>query len=154
MMASASAIDAIDQLLDGRHVVDQAHDHAAAPGTGIHIAVDHDLGIDARDLVEDVVDLRHLAVLALLREQPFDALVVQHALGAAQRPHHKPRVELGRIDNRLLDVVMRLGEPAACAVATRGPAFATPGADIPNTISSILELLNRSRCECWPPIQI
>ena len=75
MMASASAIDAIDQLLDGRHVVDQAHDHAAAPGTGIHIAVDHDLGIDARDLVEDVVDLRHLAVLALLREQPFDALL-------------------------------------------------------------------------------
>src|SRR6266403_1024318 len=49
--------DAVDQFLDGRNVVDQPGDHAAAPGAGIHVALDHDLGIDARDLIVDIIDL-------------------------------------------------------------------------------------------------
>ena len=100
------AHDPIDQFLHRRNVVDQAGDHAAAPGAGIHIAVDHDLGIDARDLVVDVVDLQLGALLALDLEQMVDGGVLQHPLGIADRAHDQPRVEFGGRHQRLLDVVV------------------------------------------------
>jgi hypothetical protein len=50
--------DAIDQLLHRRDVIDQADHHAAAQGARVHVTVDHDLRIDAGDLVVDIVDLQ------------------------------------------------------------------------------------------------
>ena len=39
--------DPIDQLSDGWDVMDQANNHAAAPRAGVHVTINHDLGIDA-----------------------------------------------------------------------------------------------------------
>src|SRR6266850_1033257 len=72
--------DTVDQFLDRRNVLDQADHHAAAPGAGIHLAVDLD--------------------------QAVDALVLQYALGVPKGPHHQPGVEFGRGHQRLLDVIM------------------------------------------------
>src|SRR5439155_22887721 len=69
--------DAVDQFLHRRNVVNESNDHAAAPRTSVHIAVDHHLGIDARYLFVDVVDLQAFALLALDLEQVLDTLVVQ-----------------------------------------------------------------------------
>jgi hypothetical protein len=41
------AHDAVDQFLDCRDVVDQTDHQAAAPCAGIHLTVDHHLGVDA-----------------------------------------------------------------------------------------------------------
>ena len=73
--------DAIDEFLAGGDVVDEARDHAAAPGAGIHLPVQHDLGIDARNLVVDVVDGQLVALGMLDLEQAIDIGVLQHALG-------------------------------------------------------------------------
>src|SRR6266478_420132 len=97
---------AIDQLLDGRDVIDQSDHHAAAPGARIHLAVDHHLGIDAGHLIEDVVDLERPALFPFYLDQAFDALVLQHPLGVAKRAHDQPGVQFGRIEDGLLDVVM------------------------------------------------
>src|SRR6266508_6173148 len=73
--------DAIDQFLDRRNVANEARDHAATPGASIHIAVDHHLGIDARHLIVDILDLELLALGSFDFEQLLNALVVQNALG-------------------------------------------------------------------------
>src|SRR3954464_11763023 len=70
--------DAVDQFLYRRNVVDQADYHAAAPGARVHVAVDHDLGIDADDLLENILELERLTLLALDLDQAFDTLVGQH----------------------------------------------------------------------------
>src|ERR1044072_5065177 len=98
--------DAVDEFLAGGNVVDEAGDHAAAPGAGIHLALQHDPGIDARDLVVDVVDLEPVALLALDLDEAIDIGVPQHALGVAQAPHDQTGVELGRGDQRVLHVLM------------------------------------------------
>ena len=51
-------------------------------------------------------DLQAGALLALDLEQLIDALVLQHALGVAQRAHDEAGIELGRSDQRLLHVGM------------------------------------------------
>src|SRR5882757_4173506 len=78
--------DAVDHLLDSRNVLDQSDHHPAAPRTGVHLAIDHDLGIDARDLGMDVGDLQLGALLAFDLDQAIDALVLQHAFGVSDRP--------------------------------------------------------------------
>src|SRR5437868_4448650 len=98
--------DPIDQLLDRWNVVDQASHHAATPGSRIHVAVDHDLGIDTRNLIVDVFDLKAFASLTFDLEQTIDALILENALGVAYRPHHKARIQFGCSDQRLLDVVV------------------------------------------------
>src|SRR5271163_2690744 len=57
--------DPIDQLGDGWYVLDQANNHAAAPGACVHVTVDHDLGVDTGHLVMDIRDLKAGAFLAL-----------------------------------------------------------------------------------------
>src|SRR5438445_3088742 len=79
--------DAVDQFLYRRNVMDQPDHHAAAPGAGFHVAVDHHLGVDASDLIVDVLDLEVSSLLALDLEQALDAGVLQYAFGVAQRPH-------------------------------------------------------------------
>ena len=106
MICSASAMMRSISSLTRGNVVDQPGHHPAAPGAGIHVAVDHDLGIDARDLIVNVLDLEACALLALDLEQAVDALVLQNPLGVAQRAHHQPGVELGGRDQRLLHVLM------------------------------------------------
>src|SRR3984893_7476242 len=69
--------DAIDQLLDGRDIVDETDDHAAAPRASIHVAIDHDLGVDPGDLVMDIFDLELGALLALDLQQTVDAGIFQ-----------------------------------------------------------------------------
>src|SRR6266849_5991486 len=86
--------DAVDQFFDGRDIVDETDDHAAAPGAGIHVSIDHDLGIDPGDFVMDIFDLELGALLALDLQQTFDAGVLQHALGIPDRAHHQPGVQL------------------------------------------------------------
>src|SRR5215470_1084474 len=98
--------DPIDQLLDRRDVVDQADHHAAAPSARVHVANDHDLGINARDLLLDVLDFQRVGLLALDLEQLVDTLILEYALGIAQRAHYKPRIEFGRLHQRLLHVRM------------------------------------------------
>ena len=47
--------------------MDQARDHAAGPGAGVHVALEHDPRIDARDLLDDVLELEvGRALLALV----------------------------------------------------------------------------------------
>jgi hypothetical protein len=41
--------DAVNQFLDGRNVMDQAHYHTTTPGARIHVAIDHNFWINARD---------------------------------------------------------------------------------------------------------
>ena len=96
--------DAVDQLLAGRDIVDQAGDHAAGPGTGIHVALQHDARIDAGDLFADVFEFQVGAELAVLFQQPLDGIVGEHPLGVAQRPHNQPRVEFGSRDDGALDL--------------------------------------------------
>ena len=86
--------------------MDEADDHAAAPSAGIHVAIDHDLGIDPGDFVVDILDLELGALLALDLQQTLDAGVLQHALGVPDRAHHQPRVQLGGGNQRFLDVVV------------------------------------------------
>ena len=57
------AHDAVDQLLDGRNVVDQADHQATAPCAGIHLPVDHHIGVDGGDLRVDVRYLQRGAFL-------------------------------------------------------------------------------------------
>ena len=57
--------DPIDQLGDGWDVMDQPNNHAAAPGAGVHVTINHDLGIDAGHLVMDIRYLKAGAFLAL-----------------------------------------------------------------------------------------
>jgi hypothetical protein len=45
--------------------MDQANNHAAAPGAGVHVTIDHDLGVDTGHLVMDIRDLKAGAFLAL-----------------------------------------------------------------------------------------
>ena len=59
--------DAVHQFLTGRNVMDQAGDHAAAPAARIHVAILHDLGIDARDFLGDVGEGQLITKLLLLR---------------------------------------------------------------------------------------
>src|SRR5712664_4104541 len=65
--------DAIDQLFNRRNVLDQSDYHPAAPGAGIHLAVDHDLGIDAGDFGMDILNLEALALLSLDVDQTVHA---------------------------------------------------------------------------------
>ena len=76
---------AVDQFLDGRYVVDESCHHAAGPGAGVHVALQHDAGIDARDLLDDVLELEVAAERLLLLKQPVHRGVAQHTLGVAQR---------------------------------------------------------------------
>jgi hypothetical protein len=55
------------------------------------------LGIDACDLVVDVLDLQTGSLLALDLDQLINGTVLQHALGVPQRAHDKAGVELCRI---------------------------------------------------------
>src|SRR6202022_3440582 len=89
--------DAADQFLDRRDIVDQPDHHAAAPGAGFHVALDHHFRVDAGDLIVGVLDPYTPALLALDLEQPLDAGVFQHAFGVAQRAHDQPRVEFRRL---------------------------------------------------------
>src|SRR5947207_5380413 len=75
--------DAVDQFLHRRNVVNEPNDHAAAPRARVHVAVDHHLGIDARHLLVDVVNLQAFAFRSLDFDQVFDALVVQYTFGIA-----------------------------------------------------------------------
>src|SRR5438445_1140782 len=54
--------DTVDQFLHRRDVANETRDHAATPGAGVHIAVDHHLGIDASDLLMDVANLQACAL--------------------------------------------------------------------------------------------
>src|SRR5438132_7664395 len=85
--------DAIDQFLDRGNVVNEARDHAATPGASIHIAVDHHLGIDARHLIVDILDLELLALRSFDFEQLLNALVAQNALGIPERAYDYTDVE-------------------------------------------------------------
>src|SRR6185312_12703313 len=98
--------NSVDQLLDGWDAIDQPDHHAAAPSAGIHVAVDHHLGIDACHLVPDIVDLEAAPLLTLLFEQALDARIVQNTLGVAQRTHHQPGIQLRCRDDRLLHILM------------------------------------------------
>jgi hypothetical protein len=89
--------------------VDQARDHAAGPGAGVHVALDHDLGIDAGDFLDDVLELDVGAQLLLLLEQAFDAGIGQHALGVAQRAHDQAGVQLAGRDDGVLHVLVDRG---------------------------------------------
>src|SRR3954454_11836699 len=91
----------IDQLLDRWDVVDQSHDHPATPGTRVHIAVDHDLGIDASDLLMDILDLELGALLTLDLDQAIDAGFPENAFGVPDSAHHQPRIELRCRNERL-----------------------------------------------------
>ncbi len=86
--------------------MDEADHHATAPGAGIHVALDHDLGVDACDFVVDIFDLELGALLAFDLQQTLDAGILQHPLGVPDRAHHQPGVELGSGNKCLLDVVM------------------------------------------------
>ena len=66
----------------------------------------HDLGVDAGDFLDDVLELEIRPQRLFLGEQPFDRGIVEHAFGIAQRPHHQPRIELGGVEDRLLHIFM------------------------------------------------
>ena len=98
MICSASAMmRSISSFTVGMSWIRPDH-HAAAPGAGIHFAVDHHLRIDARDLLVDVLDLEACPLLPFDLEQLVDALVLQDPLGIAQRAHdqHACRARMPR----------------------------------------------------------
>jgi hypothetical protein len=66
----------------------------------------HDLRVDAGDFLDDVLELEAGAQLLFLLEQALHARVVQHAFGVAQRTHDEPRVEFGRLHERVLHVLV------------------------------------------------
>lgn len=70
------AHDPPDKLIDRRDVMDKADDHAATPRAGVHLSVEHDLGVDAGDLLEDVVDSERVALLPFDLQQPGHIRVV------------------------------------------------------------------------------
>src|SRR5690606_39675233 len=59
------AHDTVDQLLAGRDVVDQARDHAAAPGPGFNVALLHDARVNAADEIDDILNPGVGALFAL-----------------------------------------------------------------------------------------
>src|SRR3569833_1425194 len=69
---------AVDQLLHGRDVLDEARDHAARPGAGVHLALLHDARIDAADLGDDVLEGDRSAEILLLRDQSLNSLNLLH----------------------------------------------------------------------------
>ncbi len=106
MMSSASRMmRSISSLTVGTSWISPAT-MPQRPGARVHVAVQHDARIDAGHFLDDVLELEVAAERLLLLEQPVDRGVAQHAFGVAQRPHHESRVELGRGDDRLLDVLV------------------------------------------------
>jgi hypothetical protein len=77
-------MNAIDQLGDGWDVADQASDHAATPGARIHVTIDHDLGVDASDLLPNVGELQVGTLVTFDLQQPVNGGVFEYALGVAQ----------------------------------------------------------------------
>ena len=98
------AHDAVDQLAAGRHVVDEAGDHAARPRARLHVALLHDLHVGAGNIFADVVDRRRRALLLLDLDDLVDRRVAQDAFGIAQRPHDQTRVEFAGLHQRPLHV--------------------------------------------------
>ena len=101
--------DPVDQFLARRDVIDQAGDHAAGPGAGIHLPVDHDLRIDACDFLNDILELERRAEFLFLLQETLDCRVCQHTFGIAQGAHHEAGVEFGGSDQRLLNVLVDRG---------------------------------------------
>jgi hypothetical protein len=66
--------DAVDELLAGRYIANQAGDHAAGPGACIHIALLHDARIHAADFFGDVGEGQLGPKLAFLGEQAIDGM--------------------------------------------------------------------------------
>jgi hypothetical protein len=89
--------------------VDQADDHAAAPRPGIDIAPLHDAGIDAGDLLADIIDGQARPFLLLDLKQLRHTGIVQHPLGVAERPHDEPCIALIRRDEGCLDLIVDRG---------------------------------------------
>src|SRR6266404_3228767 len=98
--------DAVDELLHAGDVLDEANDQTATPGAAIHLAFNHDFGIDPRDLFEDIVDLETCSLFLLDRNDLFHTRVVEYSLGVAQRAHDEAVIELGCLDYGLFDIFM------------------------------------------------
>src|SRR5262245_49802654 len=96
--------DAADQLLDGWDIVNQARDHAAAPGSGLHLPLAHYLRIDSRDELADIGDLECAALLFFDFQDPGDTGILEDALRVPERAHDKPRIKLGRRKDRVFDI--------------------------------------------------
>jgi hypothetical protein len=54
----------------------------------------------------DILNLQRAALLSLDLHQAIDAKVLEYAFGIPDGTHHQPGVELGRRNERLLDVVV------------------------------------------------
>ena len=89
--------------------MDQAADHAAGPGARLHLALGHHLGIDARHLLDDVLELQGGTQGPFLFQQPLHPGIDQHPLGVAQGAHDQAGIELRRVEDGLFHVLVDRG---------------------------------------------
>ncbi len=117
--------DAVQQLLAGRHVIDQANNHAAGPSTAIHIPALHDTRVDTGHFVDDVFELNCLTLFFFLGQNALDRRVGHDPFRVAQRAHDKARVQFGRRDDGVLYVLMHRrflgGNETRTQIDTRRP---------------------------------